>query len=75
MEIDMKVFVLIKDETDYNGDRDVIGVYDTYAAAKAVGDWQREKAQDWVNSMREVGDNVGDWVPQFYIEETEFHNA
>lgn len=33
----MKVFVLIKDETDYNGDRDVFGVYDSYDAAKAWG--------------------------------------
>ena len=71
----MKVYVLIRDETDYNGDRDVFGVYSTYDAAKASGDWEREKAQDWVNSMREVNENVGDWVPQFYIEETEYHNG
>lgn len=71
----MKVFVLIKDETNYNGDRDVFGVYDTYDAAKAVGDWERQKAQDWVDSMREVGENVGDWVPSFHVEEAEFHNA
>jgi hypothetical protein len=71
----MKAYVLIKDETDYGGDRDVFGVYETYDAAKAVGDWEREKAQDWVNSMRENGENVGDWVPSFNIEETEFYNA
>ena len=52
----------------------MFGVYDSYDAAKAVGDWEREKAQDWVNSMREAGDNVGDWIPQFHIEETEFYN-
>lgn len=73
----MKVYVLIKDETDYNGGRRVFGrrvfgVYPTYDAAKVIGDWEVEKAQDWVNSMREGGDNVGDWVPRFYIEETEF---
>lgn len=71
----MKVYVLIKDETNYNGDRDVFGVYETYDAAKAVGDWECEKVQDWVNSMRELNENVGNWVPQFYIEETEFYNA
>ena len=69
----MKVYVLIKDETDYNGDRQVFGVYPTCDAAKVIGDWEVEKAQDWVNSMREGGDNVGDWVPRFYIEETEFY--
>jgi hypothetical protein len=69
------VYVLIKDETDYNGDRTVFGVYATYDAAKTVGDWEHQKAQDWVDTMRETGENVGDWVPQFYIEETEFHNA
>ena len=70
----MKVYVLIRDETDYNGERDVFGVYPTYDAAKVIGDWEREKAQDWVDSMRESGDNVGNWVPRFYIEETEFYN-
>lgn len=71
----MKVFVLIKDETDYNGDRDVFGVYHTYDEAKAVGDWEREKAQDWINSMRAVGENVGDWVPSFHVEESELNDA
>ena len=71
----MKVFVLIKDETDYNGDQVVFGVYETYDAAKAAGDWEREKSQDWIDSMRNVGENVGDWVPQFHIEESEFHNV
>ena len=71
----MKVFVLIKDETDYNGDRDVFGVYPTYDAAKAIGDWETEKAQDWTDAMREAGGTAGDWVPSFHIEETEFHNG
>jgi hypothetical protein len=75
MESGMKVFVLIKDETDYNGEREVFGVYPAYDAAKAVGDWEAEKARDWVNTMREGGENVGDWVPSFYIEETEFYNG
>ena len=70
----MKVYVLIKDETDYNGDRGVFGVYPTYDAAKAIGDWEIEKAQDWINSMHESGDNVGNWVPRFYIEETVFYS-
>lgn len=70
----MKVYVLIRDETDYNGDRDVFGVYPTYDAAKAIGDWEREKAQDWADAMCEAGENVGDWVPSFHIEETEFYN-
>jgi hypothetical protein len=52
----------------------VFGVYPTYDAAKVIGNWEREKAQDWVNSMREAGENVGDWVPSFHIEETEFYN-
>jgi hypothetical protein len=37
MEIDMKVYVLIRDETDYNGDCEVFGVYPTYDAAKVIG--------------------------------------
>lgn len=69
----MKVYVLIRDETDYNGDRDVFGVYPTYDAAQAVGDWETEKAQDWADAMRETGENVGDWVPSFHIEEAEFY--
>lgn len=69
----MKCYVLIKDETDYNGDRSVFGVYPSYDEAMMAGTWEIEKAQDWVNSMRETGDNVGDWVPRFYVEETEFH--
>ncbi len=71
----MKVYVLIRDETDYNGERDVLGVYPTYEAAQAFVDWETEKAQDWVDSMRELGENiVGNWVPSFRIEETEFYN-
>lgn len=70
----MKVYVLIKDETDYNGDRDVFGVYPTYDAAKVAGDWEREKAQDSIDSWRELGENVGNWVPSFHIEEAEFYN-
>ncbi len=70
----MKVYVLIKDETDYNGERSVFGVYQSHNRAKSVSDWEIEKAQDWINSMRETGDSVGNWVPRFYIEETEFHS-
>jgi hypothetical protein len=75
MEIYMKVYVLIKDETDYNGDRSVFGVYSTYEAAKVIGDWETEKSQDWVDAMREIGDDIiGNWwVPSFHIEESEFH--
>ena len=72
----MKVYVLIRDETDYNGERDVFGVYPTYDDAKVISDWETEKAQDWVDSMRESGENiVGNWVPSFRIEETEFYNV
>ena len=69
----MKVYVLIRDETDYNGNRDVVGVYPTYDAAKAIGDWELEKQQDWVDSMRESGENVGNWIPSFHVEEAEFY--
>lgn len=72
----MKVYVLMRDETDYNGERDVLGVYPTYEAAHALVAWETEKAQDWVDSMRESGENiVGNWVPSFRIEETEFYNV
>ena len=72
----MKVYVLIRDETDYNGERVVVGVYPTFDAAEIVGVWETEKAQDWVDSMRESGENiVGNWVPSFRIEETEFYNV
>lgn len=70
----MKVHVLICDATDYNGERSVVGVYPTHDAAQSKADWETEKAQDWVDSMRESGDNVGNWVPVFSIEEVEFHN-
>lgn len=70
----MKVYVLICDATDYNGERSVVGVYASHEAAQSKGNWETEKAQDWADSMRESGDNVGNWVPRFYIEETEFYN-
>lgn len=70
----MKVHVLICDATDYNGERSVVGVYASHEAAQSKGNWETEKAQDWVDSMRESGDNVGNWVPVFSIEETEFYN-
>lgn len=69
----MKVYILIRDETDFNGQREVFGVYSTYEAAKIIGDRERERAQDWVDTMREVGENVGNWVPSFHIEEASFH--
>lgn len=70
----MKVYVLICDATDYNGERSVVGVYPTHDAAQSKADWETEKAQDWVDSMRESGDNVGNWVPSFHVEEAEFYN-
>ena len=71
----MKVYVLICDATDYNGERSVVGVYASHEAAQSKGDWETEKAQDWVDSMRESGDNiVGNWVPSFHVEEAEFYN-
>lgn len=39
----MKVYVLIRDETDYDGERDVFGVYPTYEAAKVIGDWKLKR--------------------------------
>lgn len=66
----MKVYALMKDETDYNGERSVFGVYSNRETAQIIGDWETKKAQDWVNSMRELGENVGDWIPSFYILET-----
>ena len=70
----MKVYVLIRDETDYNGDHDVVGVYSSHEAAQSKGVWESEKAQDWINSMRQSGENVGNWVPSFRIEVAEFYN-
>lgn len=64
----MKVYVLIQEDT-----AELFGVYPTYDDAKAIGDWETQKAQDWVDSLRETGENVVGWVPNFYIEETEFH--
>ena len=54
----MKVYVLIKDETDYNGERTVFGVYTSYDSAKTIGDWETEKTQDWIDSMRSVNEPV-----------------
>lgn len=64
----MKVYILIKDEI---GDRFIFGVYTSYDLAKAVGDWEIEKAQDWIDSMHSVNESVGNWVPRFYIEESD----
>lgn len=61
----MKVFVLIKDETAYYGDRDVFGVYSTYDAATSTAEHETQQAlKGWEDA-----------VPKFEIEETEFHNA
>jgi len=70
-----KVYVLIRDETDYNGEREVVGVYPTFDAAEVVGSWETEKAQDWADAMREAGGSTGHWVPSFRIEETEFYDG
>lgn len=70
-----KVYVLIRDETDYNGERIVVGVYPTFDAAETVGSWETEKAQNWIDTMREGGDGIGNWVPSFHIEETEFYDG
>ncbi len=64
----MQVFILIKDETDYNGDRTVFGVYSEEGAAQAAADWEVEKAKDWIQSMHENNESVSDWIPRFYIE-------
>jgi hypothetical protein len=59
----MKVFVLIKDETAYHGDRDVFGVYSTHDAAALIAEQETQQAlSGWEDA-----------VPKFEIEETEFH--
>lgn len=63
----MKVWVVIRDETDYNGDRTIFGVFPSEAAAQGAADWELEKAKDWAASME-----VSHWIPNFYIEESTF---
>jgi hypothetical protein len=67
----MKVFVLIKDETDYNGERTIEGVYLSEAAADAQGKWIMEQARDWCNSMKESDGKDYHWIPNCYTEESE----
>lgn len=66
-----RCFIVVKDETDYNGERSYPAVFADRDAAQAYADYERQKAEDWVASMREVGERVGDYVPQFIVEESE----
>ena len=66
-----KVYVLMKDERDYNGELIVFAVFTSEAMAEATALWEREKEQDWIDSMRESGDKVGDWVPSFWVTEVD----
>lgn len=66
-----KVFIVVKDETDYDGDREYPKVFTDQESAQVYCDWEKQKVQDWVDCMRDIGENVGNWVPDFYIEESE----
>lgn len=63
-----KVWVVIRDATDYNGERTIFGVFSTQEAAQAAADWEIEKSRDWVESMNASPH----WVPRMLVEETVF---
>lgn len=64
------VFIVVKDETDYNGDITYPKVFNDRGAALNYCEVEKQKAIDWVASMREAGENVGEWIPSFYVEES-----
>jgi hypothetical protein len=68
----MKVYVLIKDETDYNGGRTVEGVYASRDEAEAQGRWIVEKAEDWCNAQWSADGANYHWIPTYSVEESEF---
>lgn len=61
-------WLVIKDETPYDGDKTYVGVFHDEETANSVANWEREKAEDWVKTMREIGEKVGDWVPEMSVE-------
>lgn len=69
-ENEMRLFLVVKDETEYDGDRTYPRVFKERSLAETFCNWEREKAEDWYQSMIESGERVGRWVPSFHIEET-----
>jgi hypothetical protein len=61
-------WLVIKDETDYNGERSYIGVFHDEDVAKAVADCEHEKSKDWMRSMTAPGEQAFCWVPNFSVE-------
>jgi len=74
----MRCFIVVRDETDYNGigiqghERTYPKVFTDREAAEVWCKWEVEKAEDWYQSMIEVGESVDRWIPSCYVEESEF---
>jgi len=70
----MKVYVLIRDETDYNGERTVIGVYESEQMAKKVAILETAMAQAKADLMvvQKKDDMYKYWVPHIFVVETDY---
>lgn len=67
----MRCFIVVKDETGYNGDRTYPKVFKSKELAEEWCKWETEKAEDWYQSTIEIGERVNKWVPSYYTEESE----
>lgn len=66
----MRCFIVVKDETDYDGERTYPKVFTDREAAEVWCKWETEKAEDWYQSMIEIGESVGRWIPSCHVEES-----
>lgn len=68
----MHLYLVVKDETDYNGDRTYPRVFKNKEKAEVYCSYETEKAEDWYQSMLDIGERVGRWIPSYHIEEVQF---
>ena len=69
----MKGYLVVCDETDYNGDVSYISVEASKELAEGVIDNFKESRDNWYDSMEEVRESVIRYEPNLYIEEVEIN--
>lgn len=68
----MKIYICVKDETDFNGERTYPRVFHTYDQASDWCRWEKERVVDYAQYLRDLGNAAAmNWVPNFYVVESE----
>lgn len=73
----MKIYIVVRDETDYNGDRTYPKCFTDKGDAQIWAKYQKEMDTLRIESLKELGEYSFsyDLIPDYYVEESEIEDA